>query len=1653
MKKKMQLEIIETGANVASPLANDISLVSNQNIFRQHQPGKLLPKEELGISENAVSAAPPSAVTKRESDRRTSRRGIPHGDVIASDSLAVESITPLIKDKKTIAKEVEKTSEAPSTPATTANHPASTPSTSSTPAKAPCNCGCNKKSKKRKVKKSLFVAAGESKFFDKCTHFDKVENYGAIELAEGASLTAEEIINRGSINSKFDLTLNVERIRAEAGTIESPSKITLASKADLTVRSGDFRAPEVKFDAIGALDVYANRIDGKASVKGGAVSFGVKDGSLNVAEHICTGDPIYWSESTSTLFLPDINILGEDLLIWSNGPNIEVGSINTLAATGLGRVTIVTNAGAVRPGGDPNDPNVPNPYSCSGDCTSFIPAGGGGGTVTINADEQQPSIRANGSIEIRGNVTSGTPSHPGYVWIEAPETISSSSGDNTIKIVGNITTYGQAVILSAGNKIRVDGNISVGDGTASAVSIEAYKGANGSNPSTEFVIGGSGQLNGVNGTISATSTALNGENFILVKNNGTGGIKLDSLSALNVVNGSGKSGKIALNAADGPLTLSAGTLSVDGSGSDAAGRIFIAADALVTTSGTTTLTASDQGSGQQHSIQISVASVECNGTSLTIKSNGGGGVENDLTAAIVSKDLLPLFTTITIVPDGVTPPAIGLHHTMEPVGPSNTSDLTFTGNGTLKVESNSLNAGFRKVACGGSDVTFNGGTVEMDSNGTKSSIQISSYGLLKFEDGEVTLKSNGYDNSKGSLIDVGSYTFEISSNAKLTMHADGDGTGDGGKVGLGVRDASTNPIVLGTSNGSLRATADSGSADGDGGEITISTGSTNGAGTPITITESDDSGNPVLSVSPKGQDGEGGTISIIAKANIDFTEADNELHADGKGNGKGGYIYLTATGANASLSLGENILSAKGGNTGDGGYIQLIANTDLTLKGAKITVEAGQNDNSDGKGGTIASKSENGDITVDGDLHADGKGKGKGGTIFLDAHGEFHLGTSSLVAKGGNKGDGGNIYLKSGEDFTIAGAKTNVEPGQDNDSNGEGGTIRIESGADLTITGTMNANGIGKGKGGNILLRSEEKLTRTNTVLHADGGCLGHGGTISSSGNSIDHANGIATAKAGDGDCLVLRRLANTQGTRGGDYSLVVRGFGPGTLELTDDIDVSGLGLDGTGGTVVIQTPGAFSFGTHDIKADGTTGGGGTIVIEAGADLTVNSSKISALAGTNNGRGGNIRITVKKGAASGILTLAGGFDVTGNGTGEGGNLIFEGQSGVVLRPSEVMLEANGGDDGGRGGSIVINSGETKVDFSDITEKVITAKGGGDAEGGTIEISRARSLRNGVVGIDVRRIMDVDGGPDKPIGKDGSISLNGVRCTQFRTILYPINVWLSDNSMADSTFAPLLVSAASTLPANLRERLQITQLGLYTHDSPARMAQFIDYDITEGESGSTFQIARTADWPVSGLPIYVNIFLHTGKKRQSEIEFNEASYHELGHAIDFALHGPAMLSEEAYDKLAMSGMFSLDFFSSKGTKRASLPRSPCGDSGPFRFIFDNQGKLVCSGGTIKPAYKRWSNSKMAAAFARHIFKKDGDSKGWAELFAQALAFEQYTNGQDPFNTGDSNANWLLRSGLFDCVLSYAAELLEGNLSPRPPCGISIPAWYAKEEDIY
>lgn len=1135
----------------------------------------------------------------------------------------------------------------------------------------------------------------------------KLINHGTIHVVSTdparstLTINAGNIENNGSIVSDLMGKLTISGIEGAdltitgPGTIESAEVLELRSSRNLNLSGATLLSSELNLVSASDVTVHAHFISAPVKVRACNLRIGVTTGDLTIADQQLDGDPVYFTQggslSLNAAIAPPTG--GADYVAVATGNVSITGGIDTTGGTGPGRITLAAGVSFTTTG--------PNPITCT-DCTLdvTIAPGAGTGTVTVTGNVNGKStleIRATtanfsaGRFTVAGNVTAdgnlivrpnapltvgGNIAAQGYVDIRTAST--SFSTNNRIDISGTVTTPGKSVFLMAGHNVKV-GTIdtSGGDG-GGVVDIYANQGAGSATATTNFVIGGTGNANGVNGTvkIDTVSGGNSGNHFIHIFNGGTGGLRLTSMNDVSAKATAAKAGAVILNASFGDVTLPSGTLSLDGATSQAAGRIILAGNKVVATSGATTLSASDAGSGLQHFVWIAATEVNYGAAGLSIKADGAGPVPPT-----------PLIAGVQFVSRG----GITFTDNRNPVTPVITNSIggiaqpvTFNGAGPLTVSSNGDN---NEVDFAAYPIQFNGGTVDIQSNGNDKNVVLFRYAgtipggtaSLEFLGGNVTVTSNGTNGSAGGTISVLADSMDTATpSVGATFQANGSGTGNGGNVEFDLSNSTigfsaTGPWFKLAANG-----GSTGSASGNGGTIKVH-GEFN---TSILMEDQGAMPAPSMVASPLGTNGSGGTIELIAGTlTVEGPPGTGpgRLVVDGVGTGNGGRIHIETTAVNSNpIILGNTgsptvplsaqlTLSAKSLGTGHGGIIEVTSSNTLTVDGGVVSVNAGIN----GNGGQISLQ---GAIinhgVVAGALNADGNGSGHGGSITMNATaGALTFGSGNFIvsAKSLGSGNGGKAKL-TGTIVNIEPTSVTVAAGPS--GNGNGGEIdgKATTGA-LTVTGALSANGQGSGAGGKIELESAAVLTAGGNVI-ANGGATGNGGVV-----GLDSSGLVVSGQ--------LQANGGSTSGNGGTISILSKGNLP-------------INIGGTGG---------FAVSAAALAA----GNGGTVTITSAAgDVNIVNTGISVASNTN-GNGGSLTVS----AINNAVTLSGDFDLTGKAAGAGGVLTVVTNTALELVAPSTTIRANADPSGaGTGGRVSINkakgSGVMPIDVN----KVIVVNGGG-----------------------------------------------------------------------------------------------------------------------------------------------------------------------------------------------------------------------------------------------------------------------------------------------------------------------------------------------------
>lgn len=1020
-------------------------------------------------------------------------------------------------------------------------------------------------------------------------------NNGTIEIFSSnkdiveAFLKASRISGDGAIVSHLPgLTLHVRRIESQ-GEIRAADHIIVESADDLEIQGGAFQSKTAHFRASGALKVNAHRIDAEVTAVGETISFGVAEGDLKVAESKTAGDPVWYNRAGDLDITPGATS-GDDLYLFATG-NITVGAIDTTGGdeTHPGRIVIESGCVSITPDANPPiDDEVD--VSCT-DCDSVreslnvVSAAEPAGTVIVNGNVsgKNLSIRAdnvtvNGDLLIDAdNNEEGGAAQIDFktdVLIDGDVTVIGTSGKGKLTVSGTLITTTDEQNVSVTGTIDADVLIvTINDGTTSVEDIVGN--------SVEIFSGGDVTPGG---TIDVSGTGANAGGAITVIASGI----LDLTNALFVADGgdTGNGGSVHLSSGSGNLTIASGLISAaagQGTGSDASGgEITVESSADLTLSGNMSVDGIGAGAGGR----ITLRATDTLDLSTYTLSAEGGDTGDGGAVSLSSGSNFTLDPSKVVVDGGQ---GTGSDASGGGISADSTGDLTLSG--SIALDGIGSGAGGAVFLSAGGTLSLSSYTISCDGGDTGNGgfVRLVSASNFTFDPTVVSVAAG-----QGTGSDAGGGAIEVESGADLTLSddiaVDGTGEGAGGRIVLSA--------VETLSIGSNLLSADGGDL-GDGGFIRLVSGDdVSLAAGQVSVSAGQDAAS----------DGTGGTLEVESTADVTINEA---IHLDGEGAGWGGRLLLSA---GDTLTIGSYALSCDGGDTGGGGSIQLKSAADISIGTGQISASAGQGTESDGSGGTIEITST-ANVTISDSLNVDGIDEGAGGRIVIDAGLELAIGSNDFSANGGDTGPGGFIHLGSADDLSIAGTQVSVDAGTGTGSNAIGGTVELVTTANLTVTGSIDANGVGEGQGGSILISAEATLDVDEADFSADGGSLGHGGAVRiSSGSDLSLDGSQLSASGGSG---------TGADTNGG--FITIETTDEHTLDLSGTFNVDGHGL-GTAGSITVNASSTLTLtdaalSANSVAADNTVSGGNIdlsgygLNIDSDSEITANGSSAGATGG------------------------------------------------------------------------------------------------------------------------------------------------------------------------------------------------------------------------------------------------------------------------------------------------------------------------------------------------------------------------------------------------------------------------------------------------------
>lgn len=566
--------------------------------------------------------------------------------------------------------------------------------------------------------------------------------------------------------------------------------------------------------------------------------------------------------------------------------------------------------------------------------------------------------------------------------------------------------------------------------------------------------------------------------------------------------------------------------------------------------------------------------------------------------------------------------------------------------------------------------------------------------------------------------------------------------------------------------------------------------------------------------------------------------------------------------------------------------------------------------------------------------------------IGLNGTGTATIDVTAVKRTGDTTANGGSIQLY-GDKMTFNSPTLKFLANGPTSGNGDGGTVYINSTSALlnvsskaTISANAASAAAGTGNASSIAIRLFPGAANVEIgndsgqyVLSATGGKKsGNGGTIQVNpfpGNVTVHntlattvpINVSALGTTGDGGNIFL--IGNQNVTFAGT-TIGLKADGGTTKGNGGKISVLGIGTVSIGTTANSAALSARAPGTSNTNSEH----GGTIEFGYTSDLTVDGASM-AVDVAGNATGGTINLH-----DLGKLTVTGTLSVDGKGTGKAGTITVTSNSFNTMNFNGATVSASGDSSGtGDGNDISItNLGTITVD-----DAVFNVKGGGtsgkpgkltlmidpaapainltkakinanaaqssNSEGGRVIISKATgnfTPSDPNVGINVPYVINVDGGVGLgTTGFDGSISVNGVTCQQYKTVaaIYPKVGWdcITPGSGAN---IGTLVSAGASLPSTIQNQFAnlispppaAPRVGVYAFNSLLDQQKFFARPQT-GPYDNQYGISAVSWLRVS------STFFSSSNGNNATLSGSPtimvgALVHELGHNADY-IWGPGL----------------------------------------------------------------------------------------------------------------------------------------------------------------
>ncbi|AXY57413.1 hypothetical protein CDG60_13070 [Acinetobacter chinensis] len=647
-------------------------------------------------------------------------------------------------------------------------------------------------------------------------------------------------------------------------------------------------------------------------------------------------------------------------------------------------------------------------------------------------------------------------------------------------------------------------------------------------------------------------------------------------------------------------------------------------------------------------------------------------------------------------------------------------------------------------------------------------------GSGKFGAGLVTLAAKGnvggyggkvvVDNQASQLITKGSFSYGIlaqsigggggNGGTAIGLAAIGAEGGEGnkadavevtqsGNITTGSKEATNSSAILAQSIG---GGGGNGSTSVAAGPVSLAIGGKGGKGGAAgAVTVDMQSGKLITSGTDSsgiraqsiGGGGGNGGVAVSAGAGVGIT-ANIALGGNGAEGGVGGAVNVKAQSGSIETSgdLSTGVLAQSIGGGGGNGGITVAASVSSSLISANVALGG-----AGGKGGKASTVEVDNAafITTTGNsstgilAQSVGGGGGNGGIAVSGSIGPSVLNANiALGGKGGAGGQADTVKIINKAQIVTSGSSSSAIVSQSIGGAGgnAGGAVAASLGSANAVNLAIGGKGGAGGKAGVAKVENDADYIETNgdnssaIVAQSIGGDGGNGGFAGAAdimgGNSI----GLSFGGAGSAGAEANNAIVNSTGeiaTRGNNSSAIVAQ------------SIGGTG--GNGGLALAVKAGGNGVFAANVALGGAGGAGGQ---SKGVSVTANKSKNSAVNTATLSTAGNNAIGILAQSIGGSGGN-GGFSVAGTALTGGGY-----SAGVAL--------GGGSGDGGKSGSVTIETDHNIVTEGDASTAIVAQSIGGDGGNGGFAISAGLDVKAASANVSL-------GGGAGAGGTSGSVNVN------------------------------------------------------------------------------------------------------------------------------------------------------------------------------------------------------------------------------------------------------------------------------------------------------